>query len=258
MYLSEIFFGWQGEGLHAGAPQVFVRTAGCPLRCAYCDTPESLVKTPACAVHLAGEYDEREILTSPNPVTIHWTLLQVERLARRAGGVHSVSITGGEPLAQDHWTGELAGRLKQAGFSTYLETAGIYADRFARIASLFDIVAADVKIPSAAEERPRWKEHAAFLAAALPPRTFVKAVVNSRTSDEEIERAARLVAARSDAIPFFIQPASRSASAAAPDTAQMRRWAAIASAHLRRVHVAGQWHLPKQSAGAPFSAPSVA
>jgi 7-carboxy-7-deazaguanine synthase len=36
--ISEIFYSIQGEGLLAGRPSVFVRLAGCLLRCNYCDT----------------------------------------------------------------------------------------------------------------------------------------------------------------------------------------------------------------------------
>ena len=39
MKISEIFYSIQGEGMLVGVPSVFVRTSGCNLRCAWCDTP---------------------------------------------------------------------------------------------------------------------------------------------------------------------------------------------------------------------------
>jgi len=49
-HVSEIFVSFQGEGPHAGRRHLFVRLGGCPLRCRYCDTPESLVPTSECRV----------------------------------------------------------------------------------------------------------------------------------------------------------------------------------------------------------------
>ena len=39
MLISEIFYSIQGEGELTGVPSVFVRSSGCNLRCAWCDTP---------------------------------------------------------------------------------------------------------------------------------------------------------------------------------------------------------------------------
>jgi len=38
MKISEIFFSIQGESSYAGLPCIFIRLAGCNLKCAYCDT----------------------------------------------------------------------------------------------------------------------------------------------------------------------------------------------------------------------------
>lgn len=36
--INEIFYSLQGEGFHTGMPAVFVRFAGCNLKCDFCDT----------------------------------------------------------------------------------------------------------------------------------------------------------------------------------------------------------------------------
>lgn len=38
MRINEIFYSLQGEGTHTGTPAVFVRFAGCNLKCDFCDT----------------------------------------------------------------------------------------------------------------------------------------------------------------------------------------------------------------------------
>jgi len=36
--INEIFYSIQGEAKNTGKPTIFIRTAGCPYRCTYCDT----------------------------------------------------------------------------------------------------------------------------------------------------------------------------------------------------------------------------
>lgn len=61
--LVEIFDSFQGEGRFVGTRMLFVRTATCPLRCLYCDTPNSYQAAATFPVRF-GVRDAQE----PNPV----------------------------------------------------------------------------------------------------------------------------------------------------------------------------------------------
>ncbi len=100
MKISEIFYSVQGEGILLGTPSVFVRTSGCNLRCAWCDTPYT---------SWAPEGEER------NPVAI---LDEV----RRYPASHVV-VTGGEPMIAPGIV-ELTGLLREADLHITMETAG--------------------------------------------------------------------------------------------------------------------------------------
>src|SRR5438093_13591118 len=93
--VSQLFVSFQGEGLHAGRRQLFVRFGGCPLRCRYCDTPESLVPVPSCRV--IG-MDGVQTIVNPLPVQTLDSL--VRRLAAASPPLHAIAVTGGEPLMQ--------------------------------------------------------------------------------------------------------------------------------------------------------------
>lgn len=104
MLISEVFYSLQGEGELTGVPSVFVRTSGCNLRCAWCDTP------------YASWNPEGELRTVPQLVA----LVQEHRAARH------VVLTGGEPMiAKD--IRPLAAELKSLGYHITIETAATVA-----------------------------------------------------------------------------------------------------------------------------------
>ncbi len=99
MLISEIFYSLQGEGTLAGVPSVFVRTSGCNLRCAWCDTPYA---------SWVPEGDAR---------TVEEIVAEVQR--HPAG---HVVLTGGEPMiARDIHA--LAAGLRSRGRHLTIETA---------------------------------------------------------------------------------------------------------------------------------------
>lgn len=91
MKVIEIFTSIDGEGKRAGLPVVFVRFAGCNLRCSYCDTKYS--------------YGEGIDPIEPKEMSIEEIYDEVFKT-----GIGEVTLTGGEPLLQsDIYT--LIGRL---------------------------------------------------------------------------------------------------------------------------------------------------
>jgi 7-carboxy-7-deazaguanine synthase len=129
MRISEIFLSIQGESTFAGRLCAFVRTAGCPLRCVWCDT--------AYAFDGGDEMPLDEIVAKV-----------------LAFGVPLVEITGGEPLAQDA-APLLMKELCDRGLSVLLETSGALniAAADARVHVIMDI-----KCPGSGESgRNRWE-----------------------------------------------------------------------------------------------------
>ena len=100
MLISEIFLSLQGEGELTGVPSVFVRTSGCNLRCAWCDTPYASWEPEGAGRGVS------EILAE----------------VRRHAEIRHVVLTGGEPMiAPDIRL--LAAELKACGYHITIETA---------------------------------------------------------------------------------------------------------------------------------------
>ncbi len=96
--VNEIFYSIQGESLYAGRPCVFVRLAGCNLRCTYCDTRYAYFE--------GRSMDIEEIVA-----------------AVKSYDFPLVEITGGEPLMQAE-TPALVQRLIDDGLEVMMETNG--------------------------------------------------------------------------------------------------------------------------------------
>lgn len=95
MKINEIFYSLQGEGHYTGTPAVFVRFAGCNLKCSFCDTDFTSFTemTEDDIVREIGQYPTNHIV-----------------------------ITGGEPTLQI--TASLVSKLHEAGKYVQIETNG--------------------------------------------------------------------------------------------------------------------------------------
>jgi organic radical activating enzyme len=198
-YLAEIFASFQGEGAQVGRRQIFLRLAGCNLRCRYCDTPDSLERVADYAV-LSERSGRRRF---PNPAAVAEVIGHVRALAFEAP-VDGVAITGGEPLLQADYLAEL---LADEGIPhpRLLETNGMLPDRLEAILPLVDMVSMDIKIPSNTGEAAHWDAHRRFLAKARG-KVYVKILVDDGTAGEEIARAADIVGTEAPEAALFLQP----------------------------------------------------
>jgi organic radical activating enzyme len=95
----ELFYTIQGEGPYSGMPSVFLRLAGCNLRCRWCDT---------------------DFETGARVETAEAIALEIKETAK--GVTDLVVITGGEPMLQN--IVPLIQILNRRGMRCQIETAG--------------------------------------------------------------------------------------------------------------------------------------
>jgi len=237
--VSELFVSFQGEGLHAGRRHLFVRFAGCPLRCRWCDTPDSLVPVRECRIlHVDG------MRTRRNPLSAEVLEEEVRTLRATSPPLHAIAVTGGEPLAQvEFLVGWLRGRSRE--LPVLLETAGILPARLERALPYVDIVSLDFKCPSNTGERARWDEHEACLrqAVAAGREAYVKMPVDEDTAPADVELGARLAATAGPGTPLFLTPLTAPEGTALQiRAATLEHLHALASRHHPDVRVLPQLH----------------
>lgn len=100
MYLIEIYKSVQGESSFAGLPCIFVRLAGCNLRCSWCDSEYTFT----------GGYKS--------------SMDEVMSRVRKLAPIKLVEITGGEPMLQEREVVPLMQKLLDDGFEVLIETSG--------------------------------------------------------------------------------------------------------------------------------------
>ena len=100
MKIAELFYSLQGEGRLTGVPSFFIRTSGCNLRCAWCDTP----------------------YTSWNPEGVEMPIVRILDEVKAHPARHVV-VTGGEPMIAPEIL-PLTEALHRLGLHITIETAG--------------------------------------------------------------------------------------------------------------------------------------
>ena len=157
MKINEIFKSIQGESIYMGTPTLFIRTAGCNLRCTYCDTKYA--------------YNEGKEISVDELLNI------VDSF-----GMEYVEITGGEPLLQKD-TPVLIERLLDKGYKVIVETSGSQDIGLIKEGAM---IVMDLKCPSSGESKKNnWRN-----IDRLKKDDQVKFVIGTR---EDYEWAKRII-----------------------------------------------------------------
>lgn len=246
--VMEVFASFQGEGLYVGQPQVFLRLAGCPLRCRWCDTPGSWAVRADAAPRIvrADPADERGDdetgrdgrVASPFQVAL-WIA------SAEPGEPRTVSVTGGEPLVWPEFL--LALRPMIAPRKLHLETAGGHPEALARVLDVCDHVSLDLKLasdmlapveldrpaddsgdapPPTSERAPTSSDEWALarrrcLDLVRDRDACAKVVVSGDRPARDYAELFEDVARRAPELPVFVMPVTPLAGVPAPELAQL-------------------------------------
>ena len=194
--LFEIFTSVEGEGILYGTKTLFVRLAGCPFTCFYCDTKESL------PLNSGTEYtiDEANNLIDSN---LH-------------DQTYKVNFTGGDPLIQHQAVAQLAKHIQNKKIPTYLESSCFDIDRFNHVLPFIDIVKIEFKTKDSdfvdSEHYEKLIGHTMkCLESSVTSKktTYVKIVVSSKTQLNEFKKLVDDIfntISKEDIHGFVIQP----------------------------------------------------
>ncbi len=181
--IKEIFSSIQGEGSVVGYKQIFVRFCGCNLNCNYCDTDFS--------------ENDSQIYT---PLTLKEKIFSDFDVM----AAHSISFTGGEPLLWVDFLNEFIPLIKSTpDMKIYLETNATLTKPLLQIKGNLDIIAADIKLPSATG-RDTFYLHKSFLENCGGVQTFAKIVFDKNITEDEINKCVEIV--QNSGIELVLQP----------------------------------------------------
>ena len=127
--LFEIFTSIEGEGILYGTKTMFVRLAGCPFTCFYCDTLDALP------------------MDSGNEYAIEEACNLIEKNLEE--NTYKVNFTGGEPLVQSEGVLEMAKYVKSKNIPTYLESSCYDSKKFSQVLPFIDFIKIEFKTPEA-------------------------------------------------------------------------------------------------------------
>jgi len=249
MNLVEVFSSVQGEGIHVGESTLFVRFAGCDLRCRWCDSPGTWQPSAHCEIETARGSGVRR--RQPNPVSLAALLEALELLELAAH--RWIALTGGEPLLQPEAVRALSLAVRGRGPRIHLETHGLAVDALEQVVAGVDLVSMDWKLasdvrrardPSPGPVEDFHEAHTAFLKIArAAPEVQIKVVVTPASQAAELDTMAACIAAVDASLPVILQPVTPfGAVRERPRAEQLLALEAALSCVLEDVRVIPQTH----------------
>lgn len=172
--IKEIFSSIQGEGIYIGTKQLFIRFCGCNLDCNYCDTTDS----------------ENQEFFEFSPTELYEHIQQY-----KLKSLHSISLTGGEPLIWSNFLAEFLPLFKHDfNPKIYLETNSTLKNNLEKIIDYVDIISADIKLPSSSGVENSFAFHDEFFKTANQHKKeiFAKIVFDENILDDEINHCLKL------------------------------------------------------------------
>ncbi len=188
MHIIEIYKSIQGESSFTGLPCVFVRLAGCNLRCSWCDSEYT--------------FSGGSKMSSPAILT------EIQRLSPTGG---LVEITGGEPMLQDRELIPFFHQLLALHYQVLLETSG---ERPLELVPREVHKIVDVKCPASGEHLRFRHENL----ATLTPLDELKFVLASRDDYDYAREFIRAHGLHSNPARLILSPAFRKGATGARST----------------------------------------
>jgi 7-carboxy-7-deazaguanine synthase len=194
--IFEIFTSVEGEGILYGTKTLFVRLAGCPFTCFYCDTKESLPLDSGTEYSIE---DANKLIDS--------------NLKKQT---YKVNFTGGDPLIQHQAVAQLAKHIQEKNIPTYLESSCFDVEKFNHVLPFIDIVKIEFKTKDS--EFVEEKIYDKFITHTMKclessvnakKTTFIKIVVSSKTKLDDFKELTNQIfstVSKNNISGFVIQP----------------------------------------------------